>query len=95
LWWPFDSTSVEGIMKAAEQHRNGGTVCWWVSSMPGSRKITATFAGENPEGSMVKGCPHRAFYCLCCKDWLWTNSYEDSMKMAVIHWGMQMILLSQ
>jgi len=34
------------------------------------------------------------FYCLYFRIWLWTNSYEDSMGMAVTLCGKQMKLLS-
>jgi hypothetical protein len=52
----FDSTSFEVIIKAAEQHGIGCTICWWVGSMLGYREITATLAGENLEGFLAKGC---------------------------------------
>jgi hypothetical protein len=52
----FDSMSVEVIIKAAEQHGIRRTIGWWVGSMLGSRKITATLARETLEGSVTKGC---------------------------------------
>jgi hypothetical protein len=53
----FDSTSFDLITKAAKQHRLGHMICHWNGSMVGSRKITATLAGETLEGSVARGCP--------------------------------------
>jgi hypothetical protein len=52
----FYSTSFDIITKAAKQHGLEDTICRWISSMLGSRKITATFAGETLEGSVARGC---------------------------------------
>jgi hypothetical protein len=77
-----------------EQHGLGDTICRWIGSMLGSRKIIATLAGETLEGSVAGGCLQGAFYHLCCGAWLWTDSQEDSMGMANIHWDMQTTLLT-
>jgi hypothetical protein len=53
----FDSISFDIITKAAKQHGLGDTICCWIGSMLGSRKITATLAGETLEGSVARGCP--------------------------------------
>jgi hypothetical protein len=53
----FDSTSFDIITKAAKWHGLGDMICCWISSMLGSRKITATLAGETLEGSVARGCP--------------------------------------
>jgi hypothetical protein len=37
----FHSTSCNIIIKAAEQHEFGNTICWWIGSMLGNRNITA------------------------------------------------------
>ena len=66
----FDSNSSDIITKAAKWHELGDTICQWIGSKLGGRKITV-------------------FYPVRCGSWLWTNSYVDSMKMAVTHWGMQ------
>ena len=58
--------------------------------MLGGRKIMATLAGETMEGSVTRGCLQGAFYHLCCRTWLWMNSIIK----AIIHWVMQMTLLS-
>jgi hypothetical protein len=64
--------------------------------MLGSRKITATLAGEILEGSVINSCPHgRVLLPLLCslvKDKLITGP-SDLMRVGVIHWDMQMILL--
>jgi hypothetical protein len=52
----FDITSFDTITKSAKQHGLGHTICRWIGSMLGSRKITATLAGETLEGSMARGC---------------------------------------
>jgi hypothetical protein len=52
----FDSTSFDIITKAARWHGLGDTICHWIGSMLGSRKITATLAGETLEGSVARGC---------------------------------------
>jgi hypothetical protein len=60
-----DSTSYDNITKAAKQHGHGDTICRWIDSMLGSRKITATLAGETLVGSVAA---HReVFYCLYCE----------------------------
>jgi hypothetical protein len=38
------------------EKRPGDTICLWIGSVMGSRKITATFAGEALEGSLARGC---------------------------------------
>jgi hypothetical protein len=53
----FDRTSFDMITKAAKRHGLEDTVCRWIGSMLGSRKITATLAGETLEGSVARGCP--------------------------------------
>jgi retron-type reverse transcriptase len=53
----FDSTSHSIIIEAAKRHGFGDTICRWVNFMLGKRKITATLAGENLEGSMARGYP--------------------------------------
>jgi hypothetical protein len=53
----FDSTSFDIITKAAKWHGLGHTICRWIASMLGSRKITATLATETLEGSVARGCP--------------------------------------
>jgi hypothetical protein len=53
----FDSTSFDIITKAAKWHGLEDTFCRWIGSMLGSRKITATVAGETLEGSVARGCP--------------------------------------
>jgi hypothetical protein len=53
----FDSTSFDIIMKAGKRHGLEDTICRWIGSMLGSRKITATLAGETLEGSVARGCP--------------------------------------
>jgi hypothetical protein len=53
----FDNTSFDIITKAAKWHGLGDMICCWISSMLGSRKITATLAGETLEGSVARGCP--------------------------------------
>lgn len=45
---------------------------------------------RNPRGLGLT-VPRGAFYYLCCIAWLWKNSKDT---MIVIHWGVQMILLS-
>jgi hypothetical protein len=78
----FDSTSFDIIIKAAKQHGLEDTICHWIGSMLGSRKITATLAGKSQPRLQEKlwrglwpGAVRRgAFYCLCCGAWLWTNS---------------------
>jgi hypothetical protein len=52
----FDSTSFDIITKAAKWHGLEDTICRWIGSMLGSRKITAMLAGENLEGSVARGC---------------------------------------
>jgi hypothetical protein len=52
----FDSTSFD-VTKAAKRHGLGDMICHWIGSMLGSRKITATLAGGNLEGSVARGCP--------------------------------------
>jgi hypothetical protein len=52
----FDSTSFD-ITKAAKRHGLEDMICRWIGSMLGSRKITATIAGETLEGSVARGCP--------------------------------------
>ena len=52
------------ITKAAKWHGLEDTICRWIDSMLGSRKITAMLAGENLEGSVARGC----------LPLLWTNS---------------------
>jgi hypothetical protein len=70
----------------------GDMICWWIGSVLCDRKITTTFAGETLEWS---GPVHRgAFYSLISGAWLWMNLSEDSVRMAVIRWDMQMTLLS-
>jgi hypothetical protein len=51
----FDST-FDIITKTAKRHRLGDMICRWVGPMLGSRKITATLAGEILERSVVRGC---------------------------------------
>jgi hypothetical protein len=51
----FDSTSFDIIIKAAKRHRLEDTICRWIGSMLGSRKIIATLAGETLEGSVARG----------------------------------------
>jgi hypothetical protein len=70
----FDSTSFDIITKAAKQHGLEDTICHWIGSVLGSRKITATLAGETLEESVARAVCRGAFYCLCCGAWLWTNS---------------------
>jgi hypothetical protein len=70
----FDSTSFDIITKAAKQHGLGDTICRWIGYMLGSRKITATLAGETLEGSWSEAVHRGRFYRLCCGAWLWTNS---------------------
>jgi hypothetical protein len=53
----FDSTSFDIITKAAKWHGLEDTICHWIGVMLGSRKITATLAGETLEGSVARGCP--------------------------------------
>jgi hypothetical protein len=53
----FDRTSFDIIKKAAKWHGLEDTICCWIGSMLGSRKITATLAGETLEGSVASGCP--------------------------------------
>jgi hypothetical protein len=53
----FDSTSFDIITKAAKQHGREDMICRWISSRLGSRKITATLAGETLEGFVARGCP--------------------------------------
>ena len=89
----FVSTTFKIVTKTAEQHGIGSTVCRWVGSMLG-RTFTATLAGESLEGYMANSCLHEVFYCLNCAALLWTNSYEDTVSMAVIQWDVQMILPS-
>ena len=90
----FVSTSFKTATKTAKQHGIGSTVCQWVSSMLGSRAITATLAGESLEGYKANSSLHEVFYCLNCGALLWMNSYEDAVSMAVIQWDTQMILPS-
>jgi hypothetical protein len=57
----------------------GEQICWWISSMQVSRKITATLAGEALKGSVANGCLQcggggGTFNHLCCGAWLWANS---------------------
>ena len=54
---PFDSTSFDSITMAAKCHGLGHTICRWIGPMLGSRKITATLAGETMEGSVARDCP--------------------------------------
>jgi hypothetical protein len=65
--------------------------------MLGSRKITTTLAGEILEGSVTSSCPHRRvllpLLCSMVKDKLITGP-NDLMRVSVIHWDMQIILLS-
>jgi hypothetical protein len=61
----------------------------WIDFMLAGKKITAMFAGE-----ILEGCVAREAFCrLCCGTWLWMNSQKDSVRMAVVHWGMLMTLL--
>ena len=48
--------SFDIITKAAKWHGHGATICQWIGSMLSGRTITATFAGENLEGSVARGC---------------------------------------
>jgi hypothetical protein len=86
----FGSTSFDMRTNAAKRHGLGNTAAQQICSMLGSRKITAMLAGESLEGSVVVGSPQRD----SLSPLLWKNSYKDRMRMAVIHWGMQMALLS-
>jgi hypothetical protein len=45
-------------MKAAEWHENECTICQSVTSMLGSKNITATLAEEILERCVATGCPH-------------------------------------
>ena len=49
-------TSFDIVTKAAKWHGPGDTICQWVGSVLGGRKITAMFAGENLEESVARGC---------------------------------------
>jgi hypothetical protein len=49
----LDSTSFD-IIKAAKWHRLGDTICQRIGSMLGSRKITATLAGDTLEESVAR-----------------------------------------
>ena len=53
----FDSTPFDIITKAAKRHGLEDTICHWIGSMLGSRKITATLAGETLQGSVARVCP--------------------------------------
>jgi hypothetical protein len=53
---PFDSASFDIITKAAKPHGLGDTICRWINSMLGGRKITATLAGETLEDSVSSVC---------------------------------------
>jgi hypothetical protein len=66
----FDITSFDIITKAAKGHGLEDTICRWIGSMLGNRKITATLAGGTLEGSVTRGCSQGAFYLLCCGVWL-------------------------
>jgi hypothetical protein len=52
----FDSTSFDIITKAAKWNGLGDTTCCQIGSFLGSRKITATLAGETLEVSVARGC---------------------------------------
>jgi len=49
--------------------------------MLGSRKITATLAGETVEQSVAKGCPQRGIL----SPLVWIDSWKNSVKLAVTH----------
>jgi hypothetical protein len=55
----FDSTSFYIIRKATKWHGLEDTICHWIRSMLGSRRITAMLAGETLEGSVARGCLQR------------------------------------
>jgi hypothetical protein len=61
----FDSTTFDIITKAVKWHGLGDTICRWISSRLGSRKITATLAGENLERSVARGCPQGSILLPC------------------------------
>jgi hypothetical protein len=52
----FHSTSFDIITNAAKRHGLADTICRWISSMLGSRKITAMPTGETLEVSVARGC---------------------------------------
>jgi retron-type reverse transcriptase len=52
-----DSTSNYIIIEAARRHGLEDTICRWISSIFGNRKIRAALAGETLEGSVARGCP--------------------------------------
>jgi hypothetical protein len=62
----FDNTSHNIIIEAAKWHGLENTICWWISSMLGNRKITATCAGQALERCVVRAVPRAVFYRSCC-----------------------------
>ena len=85
----FDSTSF-ALTKAATQYSLGDTICQKISSMLGGNHSHAH--RRNSRQVCDQGLSIWEIYHLCCEAWLWMNSQEDSMGMAVIHWGMQLTL---
>ena len=68
----------------------GDMISWQIGCMLGGRKITITLAEKLWRGLWLGAVCREAFYHLCCRTWLWMNS----IRMAVIHWGMEITLLS-
>jgi hypothetical protein len=60
----FNSTSFDITTKAAKRHGLGDMIFLWISSMLGSRKITATIAGETLEGLWPEAVCTGTFYHL-------------------------------
>jgi hypothetical protein len=89
-----DSTSHSFIIEAAKRHGLEDTICLWINFVLGNRKITATLAAETLEGSVARDCPQGGICCPGCGVWLWTNSLEESLRMAITRWGTLMTLLS-
>jgi hypothetical protein len=57
--------------------------------MLGGRKIIAVLAGETLEGFVAKGCLQGGML----SPLLWSLFVDKLIRIAVIHWGMQMTLL--
>jgi len=51
----FDSTSLYIITKAVKRHGLGDTICRWIGSMLGGKKITSSFTEETLEVSVARG----------------------------------------
>jgi hypothetical protein len=51
----FDITSLYIITKAVKRHGLGETICRWIGSMLGGKKIKSSLTGETLEASVARG----------------------------------------